>query len=159
MKKLGGLTSLDVKKARHKKWGRREQFVTIVVLNSLQKWVGFNMWGVADVKSWKICLKASSKREGPQEKKRFWKGVGRGDFDVEPVEVRSRNGGGAKVCGSFLYLWSLTDNKGSSGPEMRRRIKKASETFRRLWQVWAMKYLPLKLKGRLYLAFVPSVLV
>ena len=49
-------------------------------------------------------------------------------FEVEPVEVRSCNGGVAKVCGSFLYLGSLTDNKGSSGPEIRRRIKKATET-------------------------------
>ena len=65
----------------------------------------------------------------------------------------------AKACGSFLYLGSLTDKKGSSGPEIRRRIKKATETFRRLWQVWAMKCLPLKLKGRLYLAFVHSVLL
>ena len=70
--------------------------------------------------------------------------------------MRSNNGGVAKVCGSFLYLGSLTDNKGSSGPEIRRRIKKASETFRRLWRVWAMKGLPLKLKGRLYSAFVHS---
>ena len=49
--------------------------------------------------------------------------------------------------------------RGSSGPEMRRRIKKATETFRRLWRVWAIKRLPLKLKGRLYSAFVQSVLL
>ena len=48
-------------------------------------------------------------------------------FEVEPVEVRSCNGGVAMACGSFLYLGSLTDNKGSSGPEIRRRIKKTSE--------------------------------
>ena len=72
-------------------------------------------------------------------------------FDVELVEVRSCNGGVANACGSFLYLGSLTDNKGSSGPEIRRRIKKTNETFRRLWRVWAMKGLPLTLKG-------PSVL-
>ena len=53
-------------------------------------------------------------------------------FDLEQVEVRSCNGGVAKACGSFLYLGSLTDNRGSSGPEIRRRIKKATETFRRL---------------------------
>ena len=80
-------------------------------------------------------------------------------FDVEPVEVRSCDGGVAKACGTFLYLGSLTDNKGSSGPEIRRRIKKASETCRRLWRSWAMKGLPLKLKGRLYSAFVHSVLL
>ena len=38
MKKLGGLTSLDVKKERDKiKWGRRERFVKTVDQNSLQK--------------------------------------------------------------------------------------------------------------------------
>ena len=38
MKKLGGLTSLDVKKERElKKWGRNERFVKIVDQNSLQK--------------------------------------------------------------------------------------------------------------------------
>ena len=37
MKKLGGLTSLDVKKERDKKWGRKEKFVKIVGPNSLQK--------------------------------------------------------------------------------------------------------------------------
>ena len=73
--------------------------------------------------------------------------------------MRSCNGEVAKACGSFLYLGSLTDKKGSSGPEIRRRIKKATETFRRLWRVWAMKGLPLKLKGRLYSAFVHSVLL
>ena len=52
---------------------------------------------------------------------------GKKENDVEQVKVRSCNGGVAKVCGSFLYLGSLTDNKGSSGPEIRRRIKKTSE--------------------------------
>jgi len=75
------------------------------------------------------------------------------------VEVRSSNGGVAKACGSFFYLGALTGNKGSSGPEIRRRIKKASETSRRLWRVWAMKGLPLKLKGRLYSASVHSMLL
>jgi len=73
--------------------------------------------------------------------------------------VRSCHGEVAKACGSFFYLGSLTDNTGSSGPEIRRRIKEATETFRRLWRVWAMKGLPLKLKGRLYSAFVHSVLL
>jgi len=71
-------------------------------------------------------------------------------FDVELVEVRSYNGGVVKACGRFPYLGSLTDNKDSSGPEIRRRIKKATGIFRRLWQVWATKGLPLKLKCRLY---------
>jgi len=37
MKKLGGLTSLDVKKERDKKMGRKERFVKIVGPSSLQK--------------------------------------------------------------------------------------------------------------------------
>ena len=69
-------------------------------------------------------------------------------FEAEQVEVRSCNGGVAKACGSFLYLESLSDNRGSSGIEIRRRIKKATGIFRRVWRVWAS--LPLKLKGRLY---------
>ena len=88
------------------------------------------MLGVADVKGWKICLKVSSKQEGPQERRQFW--MERGVFDVEPVEVRSCNGGAARACRAFLYLGYLTDNKGSSGPEIRRRIKTASEIFRML---------------------------
>ena len=54
-------------------------------------------------------------------------------FDIEPIEVRSCNGGVAQLCGSFSYLGSLTDVKGSSGPEIRRRIKKAGEAFRGAW--------------------------
>ena len=82
---------------------------------------------MADVKSWKICLDVNSKREGPRERRQSWKG---GVFNMEHVEVSSCNKGAAKVCGSFLYLGSLTDNKGSSGPKIRRRINKASETYR-----------------------------
>ena len=37
MKKLRGMTSLDVKKEKDKKWGRKEKFVKIVGLNSLLK--------------------------------------------------------------------------------------------------------------------------
>jgi len=46
--------------------------------------------------------------------------------------VRSCNGGVARVRGSFFYLGSLTDTKGSSDPEIRRRIKKASEAFQKI---------------------------
>ncbi len=52
-------------------------------------------------------------------------------FDVEPV-VRSCSGEVAKTYGSFVYLGSLTTAKGSSGPEIRRRIIKAGEAFRRV---------------------------
>ena len=78
-------------------------------------------------------------------------------FEAEPVEVRSCNGGVAKACGGFMYLGSLTDNKGSSGPQIRRRIMNASKTLGRLWRLWAMEGLPLELKGRLYSAFVHPV--
>ena len=82
---------------------------------------------------------------------------GEKSFDIEPIEVRSCNGGVAQSCGSFTYLGSLTDIKGSSGPEIRRRIKNAGEAFRGAWVLWRMKGLSLKLKGRLYSAFVHSV--
>ena len=55
-----------------------------------------------------------------------------------------------RECSSF-------QTKGCSCPEIRRRIKKAAETFRRLWRVWAMKGLPLKLKGRLYNSKVSTI--
>ena len=78
-------------------------------------------------------------------------------FDIEPIEVRSCNGGVAQSCGSFTYLGSLTDVKSSSGPEIRRRIKKAGEACRGAWiLLWRMKGLLLKLKGPLYSAFVHS---
>ena len=75
---------------------------------------------------------------------------GQNIFDVEPIDVRSCSGGVAQLCGSFTYLGSLADIKGSSGPEIRRRIKKAGEAFRGAWILWKMKGLSFKLKGRLY---------
>ena len=75
------------------------------------------------------------------------------------IEVRSCSGGVAKSCGSFTYLGSLTDVKGSSGPEIKRRIKKPGEAFRSVWSLWKMKGLSLKLKGRLYSAFVHSAML
>ena len=80
-------------------------------------------------------------------------------FDVEPVEVRSCSGEVAKPCGSFVYLGSLTNAKCSSGPEIRRRIVRARMAFGRVWRFWTMRGLSLKLKGRLYSAFVQSVLL
>ena len=77
-------------------------------------------------------------------------------MEVEPVEVRSCNGGMATPCGSFVYLGSLTTAKCSSGPEIRRRILKAGVVYSKLWRIWAMKGLSLKLKGTLYSAFVHS---
>ena len=47
MKKLGGLSSLEVKKERES----RERFAKTVAQNSPQKWVGFSMRGMADVRS------------------------------------------------------------------------------------------------------------
>ena len=80
-------------------------------------------------------------------------------FDIEPIEVRSCNGGVAQSCGSFTYLGSLTDIKGSSSPEIRRRIKKAGEAFRGAWILWRMKGLSLKIKGRLYSALAHSAML
>jgi len=73
--------------------------------------------------------------------------------------VKSCSGEVAKSSGSFIYLGSLTVPKGSSGPEIRRRIKKAGEAFRSVWQLWKMKGIPLKLKGPLYSAFVHSAML
>ena len=78
---------------------------------------------------------------------------------AEPVEVKCCNGQKVMPCGSFVYLGSLTNNKGESGPEIRRRIIKAGEVCRSLGKVWKMKGLSLKLKGRLFAAFVLSVLL
>ena len=80
-------------------------------------------------------------------------------IDAEPVEVRCCNGKKLTTCGSFVYLGSLTIASGDSGPEIRRRIIKAGEVCRSLGNVWSMKGLPLKLKGRLFAAFVLSVLL
>jgi len=84
-------------------------------------------------------------------------GLERGEMiiDMEQVGLKSCNEGLA--CGSFLYMGSLMDNKGSCGPEIRKRIKNAPKTFRKLRQVWAMKGLPLKLKGGLFSVFVHSL--
>ena len=76
---------------------------------------------------------------------------------AEPVEVESCNGQKVMPCGSFVYLGSLTNNKGESGMEMR--IIKAGEVCRSLGKVWKMKGLSLKLKGILFSAFVLSVLL
>ena len=74
MKKLGGLTSLDVKKERDKKMGKNGK----ICENCGSEFASEVGWlqhsEVADVKSWKICLKVNSKREEPQEQRRFWKG-------------------------------------------------------------------------------------
>ena len=78
---------------------------------------------------------------------------------AEPVEVKCCNGQKVIPGGSFVYLGSLTNNKGESGPEIRRRIIKAGEVCRSLGKVWKMKGLSLKLKGRLFAAFVLSVLL
>ena len=158
MKKLGGLTSLDVKIERDKKMGKKRK----ICENCGSEFASEIGW-VQHVRGGR-CQKLEDMSESQLKARRATRAkavLERGEklFEVEQVEVRSCNGGVAKACGSFLYLGSLTDKKGSSGPEIRRRIKKATETFRRLWRVWAMKGLPLKLKGRLYSAFVHSVLL
>ena len=79
--------------------------------------------------------------------------------NAEPVEVKCCNGKKVTPCGSFVYLGSLTTAKGDSSPEIRRRIIKAGEVCRSLGKVWSMKGLSLKLKGRLFAAFVLSVLL
>ena len=60
-------------------------------------------------------------------------------INAEPVEVKCCNGKMVTPCGSFVYLGSLTTNKGESGMEIRRRIIKAGEVCRSLGKVWKMK--------------------
>ena len=67
MKKFGGLTSLDVKKERDKKLGKNGKICENCGSESALEvgWLRHVRGG--DVKSWKVCLKVSSKRGGPQE--------------------------------------------------------------------------------------------
>ena len=74
MKKLGGLTSL-VKKERDKKMGKKGKICENCGSEIASEVGCLQMSGVADVKRWKICLKVNSKREEPQEQRRFWKAV------------------------------------------------------------------------------------
>ena len=53
-------------------------------------------------------------------------------INAEPVEVKCCNGKMVTPCGSFVYLGSLTNNKGESGMEIMRRIIKAGEVCRSL---------------------------
>ena len=76
MKKFRGLTSLDVKKARDRKKGKKRKICEKCGSEFASEVGWLRHVRVADVKSWKTCLKVSSKREGPQEQRRFWKGVG-----------------------------------------------------------------------------------
>ena len=80
-------------------------------------------------------------------------------MNAEPVEVKCCNGKKVTPCGSCVYLGSLTTAKGDSSAEIRRRIIKAGDVCRSLGKVWSMKGLPSKLKGRLFAAFVLSVLL
>jgi len=126
VKKFGGLTSLDVKKERDKKMGKGK-----ICENCGSEFASEVGWLVRGGR----CQKLEDMSENQVRARRATRAravLERGEkvLNVELAEVRSCNGGVAKACGSFLYLGSLTDNKGSSGPETRRRIKKATETFR-----------------------------
>jgi len=158
MKKFGGMTSLEVKKERDKNMGKKRK----ICENRGSEFASEVGW-LQHVRGGG-CQKLEDMSESQLKARRVTRAkavLERGEkiFEVEPVDVRSCNGGVAKACGNFFYLGSLTNNKGSSGSEMRRRIKKASETFRRLWRVWAMKGVPLELEGRLYSVFVHFVLL
>ena len=145
MKKLEGLISLNVKKERDKKMGKKgkicehcgSEFASEV--GWLQHVRGGRCKNLKDMsESWLKARRATRAKAFLERGEKL--------FEVEHVEVRCCNGGVAKACGSFLYLGSLTDNKGSSGPEIRRRIKKATETFRRLWRVWGNEGIALEAK-------------
>ena len=146
MKRLGCLHSLKAKKEKDKKAKKKgktcdvcgEEFPSEV--SWLKHVEGGRCKKMEDMSETELRRRSDKNDSGCQE-------MGE-DFDTEPIEVRSCNGGVAQSCGSFTYLGSLTDVKGSSGPEIRRRIKKAGEAFRGAWILWRMKGLSLRLKGR-----------
>ena len=158
MKKLGCLRSLSAKKEKEKKQKRKgkscdvcgEEFPSEVSLHKHLE--GGRCKKMEDMSEKELSRRRVTRARAVTER-------GEKIFDVEPVEVKSCSGEVAKACGSFVYLGSLTIAKGSSSPEIRRRIKKAGEAFRYVWRFWTMKGLSLKLKGRLYAAFALSVML
>ena len=158
MTKLGCLRSLSAKKVKEKKEKKKgevcdecgEEFPSKVSLHK-------HIEGGWCKKMKDMSEKELSRRRVTRDTAAKKRGERR--FDVEPVEVRSCNGGVAKQCGSYVYLGTLTIAKGSSGPEIRRRIRKARAAFIEGWNMWKMKGLSKRLKGKLYSAFVHSVLL
>ena len=127
MKRLGCLRSLSAKKEKDKKAKKKGKACDVCgeEFPSEVSWLKHIECG--------RCKKMEdmSEKELRRRETRVTAAAKRGEkiFDIEPIEVRSCNGGVAQSCGSFTYLRSLTDIKGSSSPEIRRKIKKAGEAF------------------------------
>ena len=153
MKRLGCLRSLKAKKENDKKAKKKRKACDVCG----EEFPSEVSW-LKHVESGR-CKKMEDMSEKELRRRRVTRmtaAAKRGEkiFDIEPIEMRSYSGGVAQSCGSFTYVGSLTDVKGSLGSEIRRRIKKAGEAVRGAWILWRMKGLSLKLKGRLYSVFV-----
>ena len=103
MKKFGGLTSLDVKKARDRKMGKMgkmcgncgSEFASEV--GWLQHVRGGRCQKLEDMSESQLKARRATRAKAVLER-------GEKVSDAELVESRNCNGGVAKACGSFLYL-------------------------------------------------------
>ena len=131
MKRLGRLRSLSAKKEKEKKEGKKLKRKTCEECGD--EFPNEVSWQKHLERGW--CKKMEDISEKELRTRRVTRDTAarkRGEkiMDVEPVEVRSCNGGMATPCGSFVYLGSLTTAKCSSGPETRSRILKAGVVCR-----------------------------
>jgi len=78
---------------------------------------------------------------------------------VEKVTVKTCGGRAAKVCGKFVYLGTLMSPTARETEEVTRRCQKASGVFGTLRKVWQRRSINDRVKGRLFEAFVSSVLL
>ena len=85
------------------------------------------------------------------------KGVGK--RTVEKVTITACGGGAAKACGRFVYLGTLLSPGASTTEEITRRCQKARGVFGALRAVWQRRSIHDPVKGRLFEAFVSSVLL
>jgi hypothetical protein len=141
LKKLGGERSLSAKKEKEGTKKRKtcegcgDEFPNEV---SLRKHVERGWCKKEDEMSEKELSRRRVTRDTAAKKR------GEKIINAEPVEVKCCNGKMVIPCGSFVYLGSLTNNKGESSLEIRRRIIKAGEVCRSMGKVWKMKGSTLK---------------
>ena len=71
---------------------------------------------------------------------------------IEQVEVRTCEL--TAICGSFVYLGTLTSPTASATPAVRRRIGMALGAFGNLGKIWKSKGITRRTKARLYAAII-----
>jgi hypothetical protein len=79
--------------------------------------------------------------------------------NVEKVTVKACGGRAAKVSGKFVYLGTLMSPTARETEEVTKRCQKASGVFGTLRKVWQRRSINDRVKGRLFEAFVSSVLL